>query len=146
MQLTAGLDGALSGLLIVSSGINDVCSIISAFGGIAMGSAIICTVVDGYLAYNGAMTSAAKIDFLPSVKEVSEIVEKFKTFVPQEVAKSYADFYLKLNDETISVDAKLKIALIAKYYIDTFYESIFKFFEYAAGLTQNEDFMKEEKK
>jgi uncharacterized short protein YbdD (DUF466 family) len=101
--------------------------------------------LDGFLAYNGLLAASAKADALPGVQDIVNLVEKFKDLLPKGVAKTYAEFYNKLNDEKVSVDAKLRIALVADNYLYEFCESIFEFLEYASSLTQNEEFMKKEK-
>jgi hypothetical protein len=119
----------------------------TAFGVLGIGGAIVSSAIDGFLAYNGLMTSSAKIDVLSSMEDTIDIVEKFKELVPYEIAKSYALFYDKLNDEKVAVKVKLDIALLSEtaMYLSESYESIFKFFDYAVELTKNEEFMKSEK-
>jgi hypothetical protein len=74
------------------------------------------------------------------------LVEKFKELIPQDIAKTYAEFYKKLNDPKVSADAKLRIALVSKNYIYEFCDPIFNFLQYVSELTKNDSFMKEEKK
>jgi hypothetical protein len=119
----------------------------TSFGILGIGGAIVSSAIDGFLAYNGLMTSSAKLDMLSSFEDTINIIEHFKALVPYDVAKSYALFYDKLNDEKVAVKVKLDIALISKtaMYLSESYESIFKFFDYAVELTKDEDFMKSEK-
>jgi hypothetical protein len=68
-------------------------------------------------------------------------------FIPKNIAKTYADFYDKLNDPLVSAKAKLDIALISKNYIYTDFKSVFQYFNYINGMIANEPkFMEESKK
>jgi hypothetical protein len=95
--------------------------------------------LDILLAANGIAACEAKIAMLPSVNELVDLVEKFKQAVPKDVGKAYAEFYEKLNDENVTVGAKLKMAKIAKFYIYLFCNSFCDFFNYSLKLIQNEE-------
>jgi hypothetical protein len=117
MKLSSNIDVELNSLLLAFTGISDVMMCMSAVGIVGMGIAGVDTVLDAALVAEGVKSSVAKKDILPTVKEISNLVEKFKKTIPYETAKTYAEYYNKLHDASVAVSAKLDIATISKDYL-----------------------------
>jgi hypothetical protein len=146
LEVSSGMDMLLSGVLIGSSALEEFCSILSAADLLSLGFSAVNVAIDSFLAYNGIKTCKTKRDMIPAIEQLSNLVEKFKTCVPKDVAKIFAGFYDKLNDENLTVSAKLKIATIASTYIFAFLPTIFEFFDFATEqLFDDKDLLEEEK-